>query len=338
MKKIMQVWQQEYLSVESTYKNHVDKFITFLDLPEIDKLNQPATISKIDVENCVAFYVKEGNIGSIGSLSNHLESIKAFYKYLIKRGYVENNVVPLTTFSDFKEKLAKKHNLKKRVEREWLQDDDIKLILDTMDTYFDSTTYKSLGKEPKERYIYWLCLRVYLKISLIAPAKKSTLIAIKFSDFSNDYRTLKIHEINIKIPNSLRNNIKYTISFVQSIKNRGFENNDRLFEFISGHVGSEKDKTGSKLNNWLCYFLQQNNILDVPGEDTSFPVEVVSNTTLYNMVKNGTNPYYISLISGIGISSLEKKFYKKIESLTYETNALLELNNSIAQCDYYQYI
>jgi hypothetical protein len=337
MKPIMEVWRDEYIKFDSTYLNHVDKFITYLKLPGVDKANQPTSIVLKDLDNCVGHYVEKGNINSVNSMQSHLESIKAFYNYLINCGYLDRNIVQAASYAKFKDELTEKYNLKECVEREWIQDDDIKLILDRIDNYFYVTDYQILGKSKKERFIHWLCLRLYIKICLLAPAKKSLLLNIKIEDFSNDFRYININQINIKIPNGLRNNIIFTLDFLTDNGYREYLPTDRLFEYI-GKVGGEIDKKGTSLNRWFCAFLKEYNILDIPQDNNSYSVELLGNTTLYNMVVQGTNPYYISQISGITISSLESKYYSRIKQIDSLQNVHTELNNSISRCEFYHYI
>lgn len=56
------------------------------------------------------------------------------------------------------------------------------------------------------------------------------------------------------------------------------------------------------------------------------------------MIQNGTNPYYISQITGISIGQLASKYYSKLEEISSEQTVELEINNSITICDYYQYL
>mgnify|MGYP001117213885 CR=1 FL=1 len=337
MKNIMEDWKDEYLTFDARYKNHVEKFLDYLKLPNVNKADKPAKLDEEDVDNSVCYYVKCGNIKSIDSMNSHLESIKAFYNYLIKKGYVEKNIIPVATYADYKNKISLKYNLKERVEREWIENSDIKLILDKFDSYFENTEYRILGKEARERYVYWLSLRIYIKICLIAPAKKNVLINLKFSSLSNDFRILKINGINILIPNGLRYNIIHTLQFINNIKGKRYTSNDKILEYISG-IGGEKDIKGTKLNSSFCYFLKEYDLLEIPNERSSYPVEVISNTTLYNLVVQGTNPYYIAQISGSTISRLEKKYYSKIDEIKNIKDVHNELNNSVSKCDYYQYI
>ena len=62
-------------------------------------------------------------------------------------------------------------------------------------------------------------MRLYIKLTLIAPAKKSVICNLKFSDFSEDYRMVIVNKTSIRIPNGLRNNILDAINLSKEICN-----------------------------------------------------------------------------------------------------------------------
>lgn len=337
MKPIMQFWKEEYLNQERKYENHVSKFIYYLMLPTVDKVNKPAAVDTTDLVRCIGYYVKLEKINSVKSMESHLESVKAFYKYLISCKYVVENIVPSVDYAKFKSDLSKKYDLKESVAREWFSDDEIKTILDKIDDYFAKSQYDSLGKEGKDRYFHWSCVRIFIKLSLIAPAKKSILISSTFGNFSQEFRSIVVNSVTIKIPNGLRYNIIDALSFIQNTMKKQYKKNDNFFHYLSDKIGGESDPKGTMLNQWFCSFLRVNDVLDIPQNVKSYPVDTIANTTIHNMIKNGTNPAHISKIAGISMGSLEKY---------YEDNVLLEnyisteslLNNEIAKCDYYNYV
>lgn len=340
VKSEMEQWRDMYLEYDATYENHVRKFVSYL--VEHDLANRPTEIRREQLENCVEFWVKAGNIKSYNSLSNHLESIKAFYNYLILQGKATKNLVPSAGYAEFKKNLANRLKLKDGIEREWLDNDEIKNILDKLDEYFEITNYSILGKHESGRYVYRMALRIYLKICLIAPAKKNILYNLKIKDFKNGFRIVIVNGIDILIPNGLRYNIIHTLKFIENIFHLIPQQTDCLFPFINECAGTKDNQgKGTKLNNCFANFLKEYNFLDVAPECDSYPVEIISNTTIYNLIIQGTNPYYISQITGTAISRLESKYYKKLDTLRElrsNKSAQMELNNSISNCEYYQYI
>lgn len=313
---------EEYLTENPTYINHVTKFVKYLK--KCGKADRPNDITSYDVEECVAYYVNQGSINCKTSLANHLEAIKAFYSELIRKHYLTENhlraIIPVTDYDQFKKMLAEKHYLRDKVVREWLQDDDIELLLELLDDYCDNK--KNLNKN---NFIKRHCLRIYLKISLIAPAEKNVLVNICYKDFAKDFRYLCVNEINVNIPNGLRYNI---INAIELIRGGEYDINEKFFNsFVD--IGNG----GNLLCAWLATFLKQNKLLDIESNIKTFPLDVFSNTTIKHMALNNINPLYIAKITGNKIESLSKYYYNQEESICQ-----MEINIGISKCSYYSYL
>lgn len=339
MKSCMVTWAEEYLLNDNTYENHVRKFINFLINQQ--KEDQPANILSIDVDYCVGYYAKSGQINSVSSMENHLESIKAFYNFLIQKRYLTKNIIPHVGYAEFKKELINKYNLKEPKPRDAIQEDDIQLILDRLNQYFiGSNNYETLGVQGKEQYLHNLALRIYIKLSLIAPAKKNVLLGLKLSDFENNYRFVYINKVKIRIPYGLHQNLVDTLDFLKHEKNVVLGDDSKLFECLAD-IKETKNQTGNNLNVWFYYFLKQNRLLDVPDNKNSYPIEIINNTAIKHMITTGLNPAYISQITGVKIVSLEQKYYKNYEdknSITYIVKMDNEINYCVAKSNYYNYI
>lgn len=335
-KQPIEFWCEEFIANDSTYKRQVGSFIRFLKSPQSNKIKQAALLIEKDVDQ---FIGSSSQIKYIETMASYLEGIKSFDDFLIAKGYNDKYIIPRgEKYTKFKKELSAKYSLKERIERESLPSTDIKAILDSIDEYFRKTNYDSLGSEAKERYIYWLCLRVYIKISLLAPAKKSKLLKVVFKDFDLEFRTITINGILIKIPNGLRYNILESLEFISNLSKTTWKSTDYFFEYYTIEVKGKKDIIGTTLNAKFCKYLKDNDLLEIESKKTSFSLEVLSNSTIYQMIVNGTNPYYISQITGISIGQLASKYYSKIEDISCEVSAESEINKSIASCDYYQYL
>lgn len=320
METFFEKYAEEYLNEDSKYINHIRKFVKYLKIS--GKSDRPHDVTSFDIENCVAYYVDKGNINCKTSLANHLEAIKALYSQLVKKHYLTENfrtIIPITDYESFKNKLSQKHNLKDKVTREWLQDDDIELLLELLDNYCDNK--KNINKD---NYIKRNCLRLFLKISLIAPAEKKVIINICYSNFTKDFRYLNIHGIEINVPNGLRYNILHAIELIDN----KYDNNERFF-YSFANIGNG----GNSLCCWLATFLKQENLLDIDNNAKSYPVDVFSNTTIKNMVHNNVNPLYIAMITGNKIENLSKYY-----NLQEDTICQVEINNGILKCPYYSYL
>lgn len=339
----IEIWKDEYLSVDNKYSNHVNKFVSYLNLSTVNKCNTPAHITIEDIDNCIGHYNKIGKISYITTMANHLEAIKAFYTYMIRMGYINLDVFQSVDYANFKDRLTVKYSLKSPREREYFADEIVCEILDCIDNYFCTTNYIKLSEKKRIQYLNRISLRLFIKLGLIAPAKKNVILKVKIKDFYNDFRLLTINDVKIRIPNSLRNNIISALNFRKEISSVNYEDNTLLFNYL---VYGETENTSkrhkytldTKFNEWFCLFLKQYDILDIPPEKRTYSVETIMNTTMYNLVKNGANPYYISQISGITIGTLENKYYREKECINYRIDVDKEINFEIAKSDYYNYI
>lgn len=343
MLSCMENWRNEYLQFDKKYENHVNKFITYLNSPDVNKSNTPAHITIEDVDSCICYYNRIGKINSINSMANHLEAVKAFYSYMIRKGYINFDIFQNIDYADFKENLTIKYSLKSPKEREHFEDVIICEILDCIDNYFYNIDYEKLSVQKKTQYLNRISLRIFIKLGLIAPAKKNVIVNIALKDFCENYRFLTINNVKIRIPNSLRNNIISALDFKKKHSNVIYDDNTLLFNYLiygETTIPSEKriSNLESKFNDWLCVFLKQYDILDIPKNKRSYSVEAIMNTTMHNLVKNGANPYYISKISGITIGTLEKKYYKEKECINYIVKVDNEINHGISKSEYYHYI
>lgn len=335
-KQPIEYWAEEFIELDNTYQKQVSKFIEFLKNTQENRISQAALLSEKDIDE---FIGQSNQIKYVDTMASYLEGIKKFDDFLMSKGYNNRYIIPRgDAFSNLKKDLANKYEFKERVERDCLSSVDIQNILHSMDCYFFNTDFGALSKEGKERYIYWLCLRVYVKISLLAPAKKSVLMNLRFNDFDINFRTVKINGIIIRIPNGLRYNILHSLEFVRAESNVTWKSTDRFFEYYTTPVKSKNDTLATALNTKFCKYLKDHNLLDIESSRTSFSLEVLSISTIYQMIENGTNPYYISQITGISIGQLASKYYNRLQEISCEITAESEINKSIASCDYYQYL
>lgn len=124
--------------------------------------------------------------------------------------------------------------------------------------------------------------------------------------------------------------LKETISIVEKIKNKKFGDEDSLFKFVD-----EEKFQNTELNRWFCNFLKEYDIIDIQPEKSSYSVEAIMNTAIYNMVQNGSNPAVIAKINGTLISTLEKKYYSNGMGIK---DIDILVNHEICKNSYYNYI
>jgi len=320
-------WYNESKEDLLKYDNHIEKFIKYVEM--IGKSNTPIVINKDDVVDSIGFYNDRGKINTIKSMVNHIEAIKALYKQLVKKKYAEDIFSSIYDYKGWKDFISEKYKINESEEREWFSNDIIIDILTYFEKCKEKNDYKSMPKgREKDRYIKNVLLEIFIKLMLIGPAKRNVIFNLTIDDFICDYRQVKINGIKLAITNSLRRDIKFAFDITKGeIKKDGYMLN--FFEQLYG-----KKLNPEKFNEWFCYVLRQIEF-DLPPEKKTYSLEVIANTTIFNMVKNLANPLVIAKISGISLARLEDKFYqieKDIKSIDLKTNI------EISKIPYYQYI
>lgn len=316
------------------YKNHVNKFIAYLSLPEVHLADTPRDINKDTVKRCIGYYHEKGEINSRKTMESHLESIKNFYDYLSRTGKWPDIFSDLD-YGEFKDDIVKIYGLAEPLERGILEQAEIEKILICLDNAINNFEVESAGIRSEERYLQRVILRLFIKLTLIAPSKRKVIISIKRSDIGENYKTVNINGIRINIPCGLSRDLCSAIKYGESKNGRLIEEDDNLFEFIYRHKGKFK---GESLNAWFFNLIQDFEILEDIKSKKSFAVEPIRNTAIKMMVDNMINPVLISRISGITLSMLETTYYSKGWQTEYKEDLNRAINNAIAQNDYYCYI
>ena len=330
MKTIMEQFRDDYYSsFGKKYENHVNKFIGYLQ--RIDKLDAPTKIDLSDVRDCVKYYSEIGKINYRASMESHLESIKSFYDFLSENGKARD-IFTQINYENFKNEIFDYCDLEEGSERKIFSIDTIKEILAKLDSDLEKDS-SQLKKRETDRYCQRQVLRLFIKLTLIAPAKKSVICNLKFSDFSEDYRMVIVNKTSIRIPNGLRNNILDAINLSKEICNNKPKEDDRILHYV--YKGNFMN---SALNPWFCTFLKEYNILDIEKSKESYELEPIMKSAIKFMVDRMTNPVVISKISGIKIATLESTYYADIDGFHYSETIDDAINTEIAKNGYYNYI
>ncbi|KEI18543.1 hypothetical protein [Clostridium haemolyticum] len=319
---------KEFINEDSKYNNHVSKFINYIEGK--GKGDTLIVITKKDVDESIGFYHEKGKINTYSSMENYIEGVKAFYKFLVKKNYAKDIFSSIYHYQGWKNHILNKYRLKETEEREYFNKDIIIEVLSYLDNYFKNTDYYNLNRtEKRDRYTKNLATRIFIKVMLILPQKRNIIFNLNMHNFEEDFKYIVINEIRINVTNNLRKDIKQALNISKLIYTKDYKDNDNVFMYIIG----EKFKA-EMFNQWFCYILKQIGF-DIPKNKHSYSVEVIRNTTIYNMVKNSSNPLLISKISGISLSTLENKYYK-----TNNNDSLLnsQINMELSKVNYYKYI
>lgn len=170
--------RKDLLTKNYVYRNHITKFIKYLSLPEVQLSNAPARININAVEECIRYYHDGGELNSRSTMESHLESVRNFYDYLGETGKA-TDIFSNYNYSKFKDEIVERYRLLEPVERGSYKCEDIKTILTELDKAIDNFQNESAGIREEERYLQRIILRLFIKLTLIAPAKRSIVTSIK---------------------------------------------------------------------------------------------------------------------------------------------------------------
>ncbi|MDF2878498.1 MAG: hypothetical protein K0S30_1594 [Clostridia bacterium] len=335
MATLMEKWYKEYLKAKGdTYRNHVNKFIDYLNI--INKADTPININLDDIRNCIGYYVELGVFNAINTMELHLESLKSFYDYLLETGK-SPDIFSQMNYEEYKKSLTDEFNLAQKVSREVFSMDTVKDILSKIDNYLEAEYSTIEGINNKKRYIHWSALRLVIKLTLIAPAKRQVICNLKYVDFDKDLRTVVINGVGISIPNSLRRDLKLALEIGKAQWNKDIKDQDKIFRYI---VGS--GFRNEVLNAWFCSFIKDQNIIGinkVSDERTTYPIEPIMKTAISHLVKGRANLAYVSKVCGLDIGSLERTYYDEIfQNQPPQPNIGESIDWEIRKLEYYSYI
>lgn len=332
MPTIMEEWRNEYLEAKGNrYKNQVNKLVDYLKF--INKSNTPNNIDLDDIRNCIGYYVESEVLTKIKTMESYLESFKNFYDYLLEAGK-SPDIFSQMNYEEYKNSLTDEFNLAQKVSREIFHMNTIKDILSKLDDCLE-VEYSSLeGINIKKRYIHWSVLRLVIKLTLIAPAKRQVICNLKYSNFSQDLRTVTVNEVKISIPNSLRRDLKLVLKLAKSESNKAIRGQDKIFKYIVGSTFRAE-----VLNTWFCSFIKDQQIIKIPDKTRTYPIEPIMKAAISHLVKERANLAYISKVCGLDIGSLEKTYANEIfHSKPSQPDIGESIDWEIRKLEYYSYI
>lgn len=321
----------ELLKNKHSYRKHVNKFIDYLK--KVDLEDRPKAIDKKVVENCIGYYsLEKGELNTRSTMEAHLEALKSFYAYLSRTDKLPN-IFTDYDYKDYKEAIVKKYKLSEPVERGSFKCEEIISILLAMEQLMEQSLAEKSGIRDEERYLQRMIMRLFIKITLIAPAKRNVIGQIKIRDFEEDFKILNINKIKINIPCGLSRDIVHAIRYAEDKNGKQVGKDEKIFEFIYRYKGNFTDES---LNTWFLNLLEDIGYIEKSKRRT-YPVEPIRNGAISMMVDNMVNPLLISKITGIGFSRLESQYYDAMES-EYKNYLNKNVNKAIAQNEYYSYI
>lgn len=194
------------------------------------------------MEACIKYYHDKGELNSRSTMECHLESVKSFYDYLSEAGKA-TDIFSDYSYSKFKDEIVEKYSLLEPVERGSYNCEDIKTILINLDRSIDSFQEEFAGIREEDRHLQRIILRLFIKITLIAPAKRSIITDIKKSDIKESFKKLSINGIDINIPCGLSRDLCAALKYAES-KNKEPIKEEDINKCINKSIAQ---------NDYYCY-------------------------------------------------------------------------------------
>jgi hypothetical protein len=185
--------------------------------------------------------------------------------------------------------------------------------------------------------LHRIALRIFIKLTLIAPAKRQVICSLKYNDFGEDFRTVTVNEVELSVPNSLRRDIRDAIKLKKAIILESISDDEEIFKYIIGSNFNDED-----LNRWFCSFIKEQKVLgidEIDEDKDTYPVEPIMKTGISNLVKGQANLSFVSRVCGIKIGSLEDNYKEEIfENDPINPSVGESIDWEIRKNAYYSYI
>ena len=304
----------ESTELEYLYINHSLKFVEYIE--QIEMGDRIAAITPEHLKGSIKFYHENGAIQTVSTMNNHLNAIKRFFVFLFKSGIIKENIFnQIQDYERFKKEIVEECKLRPISERGYLDNDQIEELLD----YFNS--------KPK-KYSNMTMMGFFFKMTLLVPTKRKVIAGLRICDFSEDFDSVNVNGISIKLPRALSLDIKNELKQMDRVVKK----EDFFFEVFCGCKYSEN------VFNTPFYYALKETGYEVSKEKDTFPVECIRNTAIVNLAIGGASLYLISQLSGLSLSGLDNLLNKYKVDIAERTVTNNLINQEISKYQFYQKI
>lgn len=324
---LIREYREEYLNnnkLEPMYIKNTEEFVNYVE--SIDLGENIQFIEERHLADFIRNEHKKGRINTVSTMDNNLNVIKNFYSYLQSVKKNKSNLIgDIIQYDKFKNDLIEELELSDTKTRECLQMETIIQLL----KYFEDDSLINNRKRKND-----ILLNIFIRLTLVAPTYKNTILNLKFSDFDTEFRWVNVNGVKIKLTSALSVDIKSALENIQTNTNKKYTKDEQLFGYLRGGQTNNIGLTDS------MYLVLRDIGYDVPliqtGKSGSHQVDCIRNTAIMELLKNNTNPLLVSKISGLTLHTLDKKIKQFYNEFDIEYDRLI--NNSVCKAEYYQYI
>lgn len=307
------------LNGNHVYRNHLNKFVKYLKLEESDLLDNLLLIDNEVIKRCAIYYHNKGYMNSSATMISYVDSIKSFYKFLHEKEGI-SDIFYGNNYKKIKEEIINECNLQNSSERGAYNEKEIEKILLELDEAINDFESDMAGIREEDRHLQRIILRLFIKLTLIAPAKRSVITSIKKSDITEKYKKLLINGIEINIPCGLSRDLSAALKYAESKNKEPIMEEDNLFEYLYRYKGKFVD---TFLNAWFYNVAKDFKVLKNERKDKkTLAVEPIRNMAIQTMIKNKVNPIAISSITGLDLNTLGKMYKEEGIDSSEEINKI----------------
>ncbi len=329
---------KKYLKENMQYGNEIGNFKSFL----VDRdLNERVfNLSEHHIDDYFIYSYKN-KIGAIPTLMAHVAALKSFMSFLDSEGYYFKSLLGYIGTPDFQNKLKSK--LEKSIEKQIISSDLLRVILVKLDDYIKSKIINSYeNTKEKNKVLEILIAQIFIKFSLLIPLKPTSIVKLDIKAEVINSRIILQNGINIKIPNSLINNIRGTVEFIKKEYQVDFSENDILFDIMYRCLN--KKASTSTVSNSLTVMYKQLDLKEMLVQTTvgkknmyNYPAESYKKTAIFEMLNNGANILYLKKLTGLDLNSLISDYdFSPEERLISEES--FNINSALINSNYYCFI
>jgi len=265
--------KDDFLKLNSDYKNDIDNFVNYLDTQEHGASFYSrftlAGMSTKGILDSLKYYVSIGQFKKKETARKYMSAIGQLFEFILENTDIENTDLrnqlgaPTNRSDSYNGKYSEYiNNCDELLEKEsncMLNDADVRHLLDWCNTEIDKNLFD--GKSIVDgigfkRMVAAMCIKMMLFLGITYRVARNIMIA----DLDTERGTIKINEYIIRLPLEMNRQLK---RYREAFEEKGFDmENGFVFVSIDGKQWGEKT-TASSIPSFLKTQLQQTSITSV---------------------------------------------------------------------------
>lgn len=242
--------------------------------------------------------------------------------------------------ASFRERLSNK--VDRTVSKKFISEELLQKILVTIDEYIENNSgLEAKGNHEESFYLDVIIARLFIKLSLLLPLQTGQIIDIKLGDVrSTQFREIIHNDVKVKLPNNYDKDIINSVNYAEMKYRVKYSTEDKIFEYLYSCENKKGQREG--INRTLPRVYEGLGLVEMLEKVSGgkrdkyiYPAGSYKKTAIYNMLNNGANIVYLEKLTGLDTKTLLSDFvFDNLNERDIETN----INSSLLQCEYYEYL